>query len=484
MSEGTEHDPIAEPPAPQTELCPSADQLRDHRYIDADERIEALATLPRIIRLSPSEAELERQVVTVLLRGSTRAEAAAVLHLPAGSGVLEVRAAHGHGANWRPSQRLVKAALRERRRGVLHVWHHNHSTSAGQTWALCTPLPEEPHGDGSVQGLYVSGRLGPGNPAHDLLKSDLKFAGLVADIFGQLRHLSKLQGRIAKLGQFFPRPVMDALAGKTAPEIDEILKPCRVDVTVLFCDIRGSSLIAEAGRDDLLGIWRRIEAALEIMSRGILDQGGVIADFQGDAVMGFWGWPLEAPNQIEQALKAALEIRRRFTAAARDTTGVLAGFAFGMGLAHGPALAGRLGTAEQLKIDVFGPTVNLASRLEGLTRHFGVGILMDEACAAGVAGSWARGRRLARVQPYGMTERLTVAELLLPQGEPGSLNEEHRTGYEAALDQFLAGAWTVARAQLARLQPNGPAAFLLKYMDRFPAGPPPGWDGVLVMEMK
>ena len=62
-----------------------------------------------------------------------------------------------------------------------------------------------------------------------------------------------------------------------------------------------------------------IEAALEIMSKGILDHGGVIADFQGDAVMGFWGWPLAAPNQITEALQAALDISRRFAEASGFT---------------------------------------------------------------------------------------------------------------------------------------------------------------------
>ena len=90
-------------PLPSTELTCSAEELRQYKYVDADERIEVLAALPGVIRFSPSEAELEAQVAGVLLRGIPRAEDAAVLrlHRPPGAprsrdrGALSSRIARG-----------------------------------------------------------------------------------------------------------------------------------------------------------------------------------------------------------------------------------------------------------------------------------------------------------------------------------------------------------------------------------------------------
>jgi adenylate cyclase len=258
-------------------------------------------------------------------------------------------------------------------------------------------------------------------------------------------------------------------------------------VTVLFCDLRGSCRIAEEGREDLPALWERVSAALALMSGSILDQDGVIGDFQGDAAMGFWGWPLEAADGVERAARAALAIRRRFAAAASSPGHPLSGFACGIGIAHGTAIAGRLGTPDQFKIDVFGPVVNLAARLESMTKRFGACVLLDEECGRCLAlpanAHWARGRRLARVRPYGMSAALTVSELLPPAVE-GPPSERDRLDYEAALGAFVAGRWDDTRKLLARLPRDGAATFLLEHMSRHPAGPPVGWDGTVALDAK
>src|SRR5207248_4168373 len=122
----------------------------------------------------------------------------------------------------------------------------------------------------------------------------------------------------------------------------------------------------------------------------------------------------------------------------------LAGFTCGLGLAYGPAIAGRLGTPTQFKVGVFGPVVNLAARLESLTRRLRVTVLVDEAVGRFVAdGKFgdSRCRQLARVLPAGVARPVRVGELLPPAGEPGALSETHRRMYESALRAFEAGRW-------------------------------------------
>jgi adenylate cyclase len=487
-------------PAPELELTCTRQELHQLRFPDADERIEVLSALPGMIRYSPGDEEFEDRVLAAVLQGIPRADAAAVVCVQDDAAGLEHVAVRrekcrgGLADGIRVSRRLILKAIRRRRQSVLHSW------AAGQTendpsmaftvaldnaWALCAPLPDEPV---AGWGLYVTGRLRQttlGPAPQELQAGDLKFAELAADIFGALRQVRELQRRQATLERFFSRPVLAALAGK---DIDEVLKPRQTDVTVLMCDLRGSCRIAEGPEHDLASIWQRVSEALCIMTTNIIDKDGVIGDFQGDAAMGFWGWPLESATQVEQAARAALGIRRDFWRAAQQTGHPLQGFSCGIGIAHGPAVAGRLGTPDQFKVGVFGPVVNRAARLESMTKHFRVPILVDEATAAafepGRTSHWARRRRLAKVQPYGMTQTVTVSELLPAAVEPGSLAERDRRDYEAALDAFLAGRWQDAADLLRRLPHDGACDVLQGFMNKHGGKPPAGWDGVIAMEGK
>ncbi len=495
--------PAARPkelPTPHSELTISRQELRQVKFTNAEDRIEVLAALPAMIRTSPSEQELENRVVDVLLRGIPRAEAAAVVRLLPDSAdsspAVQVGAVKAPSLqdDFQPSRRLVYDAIHRRRQSVLYSWGARGCGSEFTVmslfdWAMCVPLPDDPF---PGWGLYVTGRLldganGGGNlAAHDHLKSDLKFAELVADVLGALRHVRDLQQRHGLLARFLSRTVLAVLADHA--DLNEVLRPREAEVTVLFCDLRGSSRLVEEGRHELSGIWDRVSEALSIMTSSITDQDGVIGDFQGDAAMGFWGWPLYEEDQVERAARAALTIRRRFAHAALEEGNPLAGFTCGIGLATGPAIAGRLGTEDQFKVGVFGPVVNLASRLEGMTKFFQAQVLADErtaqALTRGGHSYWVRSRRLAKVRPYGMDTVLTVSELLPPVVEPGALRERDRRDYEAALDAFLAGRWQDAAGLLHRLPDDGAAQFLLSFMDLHPAGPPAGWDGVIPLEGK
>lgn len=488
-----------------SELTCSTRELRQVEFVDPGERISVLVDLPAVIRHSPSEEELGQRVVEVLLRGIPRAEAAAVVWLnpdaPAGQPSVEVHHARSRMIGTKPlqpSDRLVADAVSRRLQSVMHIWSpgaldESFTQDPSFDWALCVPLTND---SSSGWGLYVAGRLLSKNLGedltvdHNLLKSDLKFAELVAEIYAALRQVLDLQGRQRLLSRFLSPQVLVALPpGK---DMDEVLKPRQAEVTVLFCDLRGSCRIAEQGRTDLMALWDRVSEALDVMASSIIEQDGVVGDFQGDAAMGFWGWPLASSDAVEKAARAALNIRRRFFKEAQKPGRALAGFGCGIGIATGPAVAGRLGTLDQFKVDVFGPTVNLAARLETMTKLLRVPIVVDEVSAQRLppAGAWTRCRRLARLRPYGMTDTvLTVSELLAPPGDPAAMKENDRKNYEAALEAFQDGRWPDAAALLQRLPTgDGPTQFLKAYMDR-QRKPPREWDkpeekGVITMESK
>jgi len=135
---------------------------------------------------------------------------------------------------------------------------------------------------------------------------------------------------------------------------------------------------------------------------------------------GLLGWPLPQEDAVLRACKAALAIRAEYAAASCEDDHPLSDFRIGIGIATGRAVAGKIGTVDQVKITVFGPVVNLASRLEGLTKLLRAPILIDEMSARALRAqappTVARIRRVARVRPYGLDTPLEVCELLPPAG--------------------------------------------------------------------
>jgi len=224
------------------------------------------------------------------------------------------------------------------------------------------------------------------------------------------------------------------------------------------------------------------------MTTGILKYDGVIADFQGDAALGFWGWPTSGDEGPLAACRAAAHIQQAFYQARSDPRSPLRDFQVGIGIATGQAIAGQIGTLEQSKVGAFGPVVNQGARLESLTKQLGAAILIDDATAAVVrarAGGELRCRRLGRVQPYGMSLPVAIAELIAPWQDSANFTTEAIQQFEAAVDAVAAGDWREAAALLTALPSDDRGrAFLLDHLVAQGLQPPEDWDGVLRLSQK
>jgi len=480
-------------PEPVQQQSFSTQYLKDVRFRNPDHRLEVLSRLPEVISGSTDDAELFVRLVTMLLAGVPRADAAAVVAIAceasdAGSvDVLHWDQRLVARGDFQPSQGLILEAV-SHQQSVLHVWRgvpgrgqKQFTESENFDWAICTPV-EGRTSDGWA--LYVTGRFdfdrGSPHPSADPtdLREDVKFTELVAAMLGALRQMRLLERQQATLSQFFSPVVLKSLAEE---DPDRVLAPREAEVSVLFCDLRGFSRETERSADDLMGLLERVSRALGIATEHIRERGGVVGDFHGDAAMGFWGWPLKTRDAVLQSCHAALAIRRDFQATA--------GFRVGIGLATGRAVAGKIGTVDQVKVTVIGPVVNLAARLEGMTKVLRTAVLLDEATAAAVRRQVprkaARVRRLARVRPFGLDTPLEISELLPPVSEMPELSEEHLGYYESALDAFLAGQWSAALELLHQLPPADQVKdFLTVYIAQNNRTPPPGWDGVIQLQGK
>lgn len=493
-------------PTPTGSKTIRASDLDRVPFVDADKRLDALAEFYGTVRDATEEEEFEATALLVLARGIPNAEALALVKMPprdveaAEVTVVATRTRSETAAEFQPSRKLIVEAIHTRKDPVVHTWETGGSALSTPEipgglaepqhspfdWAFCVPVP---YTTTARWGLYAAGRFpstlaarsGAEAEKDDLLNRDMKFAGIVAKAFSSHRRVAYLQHRYDILGRFLSPQVRQALA---KDEIGDILHHREADITVLFCDLRGSCRISEEGQDDLMGLWERISEALSIMTSSIIEQNGVIGDFQGDAAMGFWGWPLESTEQAAQAAQAALAIRRQFENVSTRAGHPLAGFACGVGIASGRAVAGKLGTPEQFKVSVYGPPVNLAARLESATKQLRVPILLDEAVAARLAGRAAFGtRRLGRFRLAGLPRVVTISELFQP-AVMESLSDDERGDYDVAVDHFTGGRWPLARRKLESLRHDSASRFLLKFMDDHPSGPPKDWDGVIPLEAK
>ena len=478
------------------EVAFTREALEHVRYRDADRRIEVLAHLPALIAGAQSEPELNVRLVNLLLAGIAQADAAGLVAADLEVEVLHWDRRRETAGAFRPSKRLVLESLLRRRQSVLHVWESvdaqpEFTATQEFDWAFCTPIPGPP---GECRGLYLAGGFdrtalpAPGRQRPDgaHLQADVKFAELVAEIVGSVRKLKHLEGQQAGLRKFLPPAVLSAIGHESGPAI---LAPRESQVTVMFCDLRGFSRQAESAAGNLEALLDRVSRALGVMTRHISEHGGVIGDFQGDAAMGFWGWPVGSDDDPLRACRAALAIRAEFVAAAADPGHPLADFRIGIGLACGKAVAGRIGTGEHFVFTAFGPVVNLANRLEGMTRQLHVPIVIDEELARIVrerlSAAEGRTRHLARVLPYGIDTPLMASELLPSESDLPELSREQLEAYDIAVEHFIAGRWNDAYTALRTLPPGDRAQdFLAAQIVSHNRLPPADWSGVVKLPSK
>ena len=281
-------------------------------------------------------------------------------------------------------------------------------------------------------------------------------------------------------GQYVPPALVEEMAAD--PDSAASMAGERRDMTVLFADIRGFTTISEAlSAAELKDLLNRFFTP---MTRVIFEHRGTIDKYVGDMVMAFWGAPLADPDHARNAVAAALAMRAE---AARLRTAFLEeGYPevdIGVGLNTGPMNVGNMGSDYRRSYTVLGDAVNLGSRLEGLTKVYGVGIVVGEATKAGLEAAFLF-RRLDRVQVKGRAEPLTIYEPLCPLAEATPALQAEVSAHERALEAYFSRDWEGAREAFGELAGNRPddAVYRL-YLERMTETDPmtdlpADWDGV------
>lgn len=173
------------------------------------------------------------------------------------------------------------------------------------------------------------------------------------------------------------------------------------ELTFLFCDIRGFTPISEKYKSNPQGLTKLINSFLTPMTDIILKSGGTIDKYMGDCIMAFWNAPLDCPNHQEKAIFAAAKMRQKMKE-------LNLGFNIGIGINTGKAVVGNMGSEQRFDYSVLGDAVNLASRLEGVSKDFNTTIIIGEDTYEAVEHLHKRMYRLGTVSVKGKSNKVVI----------------------------------------------------------------------------
>ncbi|MGO7541681.1 CHASE2 domain-containing protein [Rhizobium ruizarguesonis] len=169
----------------------------------------------------------------------------------------------------------------------------------------------------------------------------------------------------------------------------------RRTLSVLFSDVRGFTTIAETLKDEPEQLTGLINRLLTPLSDVVMDHGGTIDKYMGDCIMAFWNAPLDDPDHALHAVRASLAMQAAISSLNRELEREAAArggrphvLKMGVGINTGECIVGNMGSTRRFDYSCLGDSVNLASRLEGASKNYGVALLLGEETARLVAGTY------------------------------------------------------------------------------------------------
>lgn len=233
----------------------------------------------------------------------------------------------------------------------------------------------------------------------------------------------------SSMAQFFSPVILEQLKRDPA-----LLDGRETEVSVLFCDIRGFSSVTERIGPTQAVAW--INDVLTTLSQCVLAYDGVLLDYIGDELMAMWGAPAEQPDHAYRACRAAIDMLAHVGPLCEKWKSVVPqGFELGIGINSGPASVGNTGSKQRFKYSPIGNSVNLASRVQGISKQVGIpGLITGHTAALLASSSEFHLRRLAKVRVVGIAQPIDLFEL---NASPN--NQDLFVRYEQALRAHEAG---------------------------------------------
>jgi adenylate cyclase len=271
------------------------------------------------------------------------------------------------------------------------------------------------------------------------------------------------------------------------------------DMTILFSDVRGFTSISELYKADPQGLTTLMNRLLTPLTNVIIEHQGTIDKYMGDAVMAFWNAPLDDPDHEINACASALEmidrldqLNRERQQEAHDAGQRFIPFRIGIGINTGRCVVGNLGSDLRFNYSVLGDPVNVASRLEGQTKYYGVPVIIGSRTAEKAKDKFAI-LEVDLITVKGKTEPEAIYTVIGREQVAADIRfQELRKVYSAMLYCYRSRDWEGAlealQASRARDEDFGLEALFDMYRARIQAfsevAPPSDWNGVFVAETK
>lgn len=269
-------------------------------------------------------------------------------------------------------------------------------------------------------------------------------------------------------------------------------------MTLLFCDVRGFTTISEQYKSDPQGLTVLINRLLTPLTDEILKRQGTIDKYMGDCIMAFWNAPLDVEEQERLATEASIamfealeELNKERKQEALDAGIPFLPLNIGIGINTGDCVVGNMGSAQRFDYSVLGDSVNLAARLEGQSKGYGVGTVLGEDTAAPLVDTFPIAE-LDRIAVKGKSEAVTIFTVM---GAP-ELRDNPDFGPVMAhhadmLAAYRAQDWDRALETISLCRDrldgvlNGFYDIYVSRIEEYKANPPPSdWDGVYVATTK
>ena len=258
------------------------------------------------------------------------------------------------------------------------------------------------------------------------------------------------------------------------------------ELSVMFTDIRGFTTLSEGMTPNELVEW--LNEYLSAMTNILFRHQGTLDKYIGDAIMAFWGSPYPQEDHAMAACRCGLEMNRRldelnikWRAEGKKEA------AMGVGINTGPVNVGNMGSAKRLSWTVMGDNVNLASRLEGLTKEYHIRTILSEGTYAQVKEQFVC-REVDKIRVKGKLQPVTIYELM-DEAAARPQYVDRLARFDEAMQAYRRQDWAEAAGKfgelLTRYPEDGPSQVLLQRVMEFrESAPEAGWDGVYVMKTK
>jgi adenylate cyclase len=271
------------------------------------------------------------------------------------------------------------------------------------------------------------------------------------------------------------------------------------DMTIMFSDVRGFTTISEIYKDDPQGLTALMNSFLTPLTNAIIDRRGTIDKYMGDAIMAFWNAPLYDPTHELNACEAALDmlerverLNREREAAAKASGSLFIPINIGVGINTGRCVVGNMGSDLRFDYSVLGDSVNLASRLEGQCKSYGLPIIIGSRTANAAKDKFAlleldfiavKGKKEPEVV-YSIVGRREMSE----SGRFQRWRELNMNMLSRYRSRDWAGALAAIEQGLAADEENRFKTLYSIYSERirtFQITPPPDdWDGAYALDSK